>query len=208
MQITKCCNLLASFEMPDYTRWCEGLHKFIGRKVITIQKLNARLCEEQLRELSSALTRKKQFHISRLECSSRVRWRLTYDILESWSMPQLLQDKLNVFYHDWAPSCIHDEVTTFLNRQLLERWIGRGGNTSWSARSPDLTPSTFPVGLCDRGSLRSATAYNSKQLEGWNKKSECKNWAAFIEERLARSRISSWCVQGNKWSTYWRYVKL
>jgi len=43
-------------------------------------------------------------------------------------MTQLLQDESNVvFQHDGAPPHIHNEVTTFLNRQLSERWIGRGG---------------------------------------------------------------------------------
>jgi len=34
----------------------------------------------------------------------------------------------------------------------------------------------------------------------------CKNWSAFIAKYLARSRISSWCVQGKKWSTYWTFT--
>jgi hypothetical protein len=35
-------------------------------------------------------------------------------------------------------------MTTFLNRQLPERWIGRGGvSTSWPLRSPDLNPLEF-----------------------------------------------------------------
>jgi len=41
---------------------------------------------------------------------------------------QLSQDKPNVvFQHDGAPPHIHTEVTTFLNGQLPERWIGLGG---------------------------------------------------------------------------------
>jgi len=67
-------------------------------------------------------------------------------MLELWLMPQLLQDKPNVvFQHDGAPPHIHNEVTTFLNRHWPERWIGRGGSTSWPPRSPDLTPSTFSL---------------------------------------------------------------
>jgi hypothetical protein len=43
-------------------------------------------------------------------------------------MPQLLQDKPNVvFQHDGPPPHIHNEVTTFLNRLLPKRGIGRGG---------------------------------------------------------------------------------
>jgi hypothetical protein len=76
-----------------------------------------------------------------LECSTDVRWRLTCrDMLEWWLIPQLLQGKPNVvFQHGRAPPHIHSEVTTLLNRQLHERWIGRRGSTSWPPRSADLT---------------------------------------------------------------------
>jgi hypothetical protein len=50
-----------------------------------------------------------------------------HEMVALWVMPQLLQDKPNVFQHDGAPLDIHNEVTTFLNRQLAEGWIGRGG---------------------------------------------------------------------------------
>jgi hypothetical protein len=66
------------------------------------------------------------------------------DMLELWLMPQLLEDKSNVvFEHDGALPHVHNEVTTSLNRQLPERWIGQGGSTSWPPRSPDLTPLDF-----------------------------------------------------------------
>jgi hypothetical protein len=65
-------------------------------------------------------------------------------MLELWVMPQLLEDKPNVvFQHDGAPPYIHNEVTTFLNMQLSEGWIGRGGSTSRPPQSPDLTPLDF-----------------------------------------------------------------
>jgi hypothetical protein len=65
-------------------------------------------------------------------------------MLELWFMPQLLENKANVvFQHDGAPPRIHNEGTAFLNRQLSERWIGRGGSTYWTPRSPDLTPLDF-----------------------------------------------------------------
>jgi hypothetical protein len=48
-----------------------------------------------------------------------------HDMLELWLTSQLLQDKLNVvFQRAGAPQHIHSEVTTFLNRQLPEQWIG------------------------------------------------------------------------------------
>jgi len=64
----------------------------------------------------------------------------------------------------------------------------------------------FPVGLCERWSLCSTNAYNPEQLEGSNMNSECKNWSVFIAKCLAWSQISSWCVQGSKWRTYWTFT--
>jgi hypothetical protein len=58
-------------------------------------------------------------------------------------MPQLLQDKPNIFQHVGASPHIYSEVKTFLNRQLPERWIGPGGFTSWPSQSPDLIPPSF-----------------------------------------------------------------
>ena len=38
---------------------------------------------------------------------------------------------------------IPDAVRAHLDEVVLNRWIGRGGPTSWPARSPDLTPLDF-----------------------------------------------------------------
>jgi hypothetical protein len=47
------------------------------------------------------------------------------DMLELWLMLQLLKDKPNVvFQHDRVPPHTHNDVTTFLKRQLPEPWIG------------------------------------------------------------------------------------
>jgi hypothetical protein len=92
-------------------------------------------------------------------------------------MSQLSQDKPNVvFQHDGAPPHIQNEVTTFLNKQLPELWIGRGGSTSLPPRSPDLTllPRLFHVGLCERCGIRSANSYNPDELEGSNTNSVAK----------------------------------
>jgi hypothetical protein len=49
-------------------------------------------------------------------------------MLELWLKPQLLQDKPSVaFQHDGAPSYTHNEVTTFMNKQLREQRIGQAG---------------------------------------------------------------------------------
>jgi hypothetical protein len=52
------------------------------------------------------------------------------DMLELWLMPQLLQNKPNVFQHNKAPPHIHNEVASFSNRQLPGRWISQVGSTS------------------------------------------------------------------------------
>jgi hypothetical protein len=103
-------------------------------------------------------------------------------MLELWVMPQLLQDKPNIFQHVGASSHFHSEVTTFLNRQWLELWIGRRGFTSWSPRSPDLTPlDFFSVGLCKRRGLRSANVCNLEQIEGLITNSDCRNLSALLQ---------------------------
>jgi hypothetical protein len=130
------------------------------------------------------------------------------DTLELWLMPQLLQDKPSVFFqYDGAPPRIHNEVAIFLNRQLSEWCIGRGGGPLPGHRDLQIwSTRLFPVGLCERWHLSSVNAYNPEQLEGSNTNSDYKNWLAFIAKCLARSRISSWCVQRNKWSTYWTFI--
>jgi hypothetical protein len=93
--------------------------------------------------------REKGFQLLPLEYSTDARWRLIYpEVLLLWLMPQLHQDKSNVvFQHDGVPPHTHSEVTTFLNRGLPERCIGRGGGVhspvSEISRSPDLTPLDF-----------------------------------------------------------------
>jgi hypothetical protein len=58
------------------------------------------------------------------------------DMLELWLIPQLLEDKPNVFQHDGAPPRIHNEVTIFLN--CLSGGSDEGGSTFWPPQSPDL----------------------------------------------------------------------
>jgi hypothetical protein len=68
-------------------------------------------------------------------------------MLELWLMPQLLQDKTVVgFQRDGVPPHIHNEVTAFLYRQLLQLWIDQGeGSTSWPSQSPDLITIDFSM---------------------------------------------------------------
>lgn len=86
--------------------------------------------------------RKKYFELLRLQQSTHVRWWLIYsDMFELWLIPQLLQEKPEVFQHDAALPHFNSEVATFLSRQLSDRWTARGGrSTPRPSRSSDLTP--------------------------------------------------------------------
>jgi len=117
------------------------LHKFIDKKVIATQKLNAYHCKEQLKTSFSCMYKKYWPFFFGEGTVNRIIYR---DMFELWLMSQLLQDKPNVvLQHDEAPPHIHNEVTTFLNRLLPERCIGRWGSTSCSPWFSDLSHSTF-----------------------------------------------------------------
>ena len=45
-----------------------------------------------------------------------------------------------IFKQNGAPPHYSNEVREYLDRKLPGRWMGRGGPTSWPARSPDLNP--------------------------------------------------------------------
>lgn len=63
--------------------------------------------------------------------------------------PQLLEDiNLETMQRMWlqqdgAPPHYSRIVREFLDRRFPERWIGRGSNVNWPARSPDLTSPDF-----------------------------------------------------------------
>lgn len=48
-----------------------------------------------------------------------------------------------LFMQDGAPPHYAAIVKRYLEEQLPQRWIGRGGPVSWPPRSPDLTPMDF-----------------------------------------------------------------
>lgn len=58
------------------------------------------------------------------------------------------QEVLNEMWyqHDGAPAHYAANVRNFLNEQFPNRWIGRGGEINWPARSPDMTPLDFFCG--------------------------------------------------------------
>jgi len=69
-------------------------------------------------------------------------------MLENWLMPQLNEDSNDyIFQQDDSPAQYKDELG-YLNRNLLQRWIGRTGKEDdalmwWPPRSPDLTQRDF-----------------------------------------------------------------
>lgn len=66
-------------------------------------------------------------------------------------LPTLLEDvplatrRRMYFQHDGTPPHFSRAVSTYLNQQFPDKWIGRGGPQSWPPRSPDLTPLDFCV---------------------------------------------------------------
>ncbi|RCN50166.1 transposase [Ancylostoma caninum] len=48
-----------------------------------------------------------------------------------------------VFMHDGAPAHYSAPVRNYLNENVPNLWIGRGGTIEWPPRSPDLTPPDF-----------------------------------------------------------------
>jgi len=47
------------------------------------------------------------------------------------------------FQQDGAPAHFHHDVRIFLDQQISNHWIDRGGPMSWSPRSLDLNPLDF-----------------------------------------------------------------
>jgi hypothetical protein len=120
---------------------------------------------------------KKYFQLLPLEYCTVITWQLIYcDMLDLWLMPQLLQNKPNVFQHDRVQPHIHSEVTTFLNRQLPELWSAEGFVIPGLFDLQIWSPMIFTVGHCERWGLRSDTAYNPEQPEGLTVNSDCRKY--------------------------------
>jgi hypothetical protein len=65
-------------------------------------------------------------------------------MLREWLMPQLQEDIPDLIYqHGGVPPHFHNEVRSYVDERLRNRWIGRGGPTEWLPRSPDLKPMDF-----------------------------------------------------------------
>jgi hypothetical protein len=112
--------------------------------------------------------------------------------------------KYNSFNTNWMYH-IKSEVTTFLNRQLPEGWIGRGRSTSWPPQSPYLTSLDFFL----LGFVEDEVYFPQVPLILNNLKDRIRTAIAKISLYCkmfgSKSNIVC-CVQGNKWSTYWTCV--
>jgi hypothetical protein len=85
-------------------------------------------------------------------------------------LPQLLEDvPLAVrarmrYMHYGAPAHFRRGVRDVLNNTYLDRWIGSGGPTAWSPRSPDLNPpDIYPWGHL-KTLVYAAPVYNEEAL--------------------------------------------
>ena len=69
-------------------------------------------------------------------------------MLSEFLVPELVADGTKdtvVFQQDGASAHTALITRSYLNEQFPNRWIGKGGNRPWAARSPDLTPLDFFV---------------------------------------------------------------
>jgi hypothetical protein len=83
-----------------------------------------------------------------------------------------LKEKQILYLYDEAPPHIHNEVTTFLGRQLPDQWFGRRGPIPGLRNLHISLPPTRSVGLCERWRLRVTNTCRSEHLEGSNKKND------------------------------------
>jgi hypothetical protein len=64
-------------------------------------------------------------------------------MLREWLMTQLQGIPDLIYQQDGAPPHFHNEVRSYLDERLRNRWIRRGGPMEWPPRSPDLIPMGF-----------------------------------------------------------------
>jgi hypothetical protein len=110
--------------------------------------------------------------------------------------------------HDGASPHIHNEMTTFLTRQLHERWLSRGTFhfLASAITVSDLTLlSITAVGHSDRWVLRSANHWNSQKLTRIQHERRQLNNLQPERKSYARSLISLSCVPGNIWVNFYLF---
>ncbi|CAK9817899.1 hypothetical protein ANTQUA_LOCUS9592 [Anthophora quadrimaculata] len=73
----------------------------------------------------------------------------TYSTFLSETLPGLLENvpclirQIMWYQHDGCPAHYARQLWQVLSRMFPNRWIGRGSNIGWPARSPDLTPMDY-----------------------------------------------------------------
>ena len=72
-----------------------------------------------------------------------------WDLLENYSIPQLVDDCDIIFNLDEAPSHFGIIVRQSLDNNFLERWLGRGEPIPWAPYSPVLF-GFFYMGICEK----------------------------------------------------------
>lgn len=68
------------------------------------------------------------------------------EMLETYFLPKIQERGLEqsiFFQHDGASAHYHVDSRAWLDNHFPNRWIGRGSDFDWPARSPDLTPMDF-----------------------------------------------------------------
>lgn len=100
-----------------------------------------------------------------------------YDEMNTW--PRNIRQNL-WFMQDGAPPHYSLEVRNYLNLQFPHRWIGRGSEFRWPARSPDFNPMDFYFWGHMKTLVYSQTINNRQEL--WQ---QIQNAAQFIRNQPA-----------------------
>jgi hypothetical protein len=102
------------------------------------------------------------------------------------------------FQQDGAPAHFSAQTQQHLNTLFPDRWLGRSGPVSWSARSPDLNPLDFL--LC--GHLKEIV-YRDPPTDMENLTAKFHAAVAIIDAEMLRRAQASFprrgCMSANPW---------
>jgi hypothetical protein len=114
-----------------------------------------------------------------------------------------------LFQQDGAPPNYHLGVKGFLDEHLPRSWIGRGGPTCWSPRSPALSPFDFFWGFVkDCLHITNATVLGRAMRPNLrcDCMSQCSNTTALLRRtsvshrHLLHNSCAHWTLIGKAWS--------
>ncbi|KAJ4444244.1 hypothetical protein ANN_06035 [Periplaneta americana] len=133
------------------------LKKISKRKQVSSNKQAKASKQSQESRLKQASSRKEASNLKKAGSSKQAQGRKQASSKKRARARKLkqankLKENLLIYQQDGAPPHFHNEVRTFLNDRLPNRWIGRAGRdgmqlSSWPPRSPDLTPSDLYLRL-------------------------------------------------------------